>query len=182
MAKEQADIEAKVQEKGEDALSPKERAKRDKAASGIQAVYRGGKAREEVKAKKAERDAEVAAAEKKKKKLKKKKTAKKESPPTEPEAKANQENKSIDFNVILDQPLGMKIDIGQASSGADSFPAMVTEVVAGGQAEAAGIELNMHVVAMNGESTKGKTLDDVVQLVIQAKTEQTPLVMSLKTL
>ena len=92
------------------------------------------------------------------------------------------QNKTVEFNVILDQPLGMKIDIGPEQNESDSFPAMVTEVVAGGQAEAAGIQVNMHVVAMNGESTKGKTLDDVVQLVIQAKTEQTPLVMSLKTL
>lgn len=95
MAKEQAQIEAKVQEQGEDALSAKERAKRDKAASGIQAVYRGGKAREEVKEKKAERDAEEAAAnaeeeKKKKKELKKKKTAKKEAPAPEPEPKAEE--------------------------------------------------------------------------------------------
>ena len=76
----------------------------------------------------------------------------------------------------------MKIDIGTESSGDKSYPAMVTEVVAGGQAEAAGIQVQMHVVAMNGETTEGKTLDDVVQLVIEAKTEQKPLVMSLKKL
>ena len=76
----------------------------------------------------------------------------------------------------------MKIDVGPNSDEDNSFPAMVTEVVAGGQAEAADIKVNMYVVAMNGESTIGKTLDDVVQLVIQAKTEQTPLVMSLKSI
>jgi predicted metalloprotease with PDZ domain len=92
------------------------------------------------------------------------------------------QSKTVEFNVILDQPLGMKIDIGPDSSEEDSFPAMVTEVVEGGQAADAGIEVEMHVVAMNGESTKGKTLDDVVQMVIEAKTEQKPLVMSLKML
>ncbi len=92
------------------------------------------------------------------------------------------QSEQIEFNVILDQPLGMKIDVGPNSHEDDSFPAVVTDVVAGGQAEDAGIQVDMHVIAMNGESTKGKTLDDVVQLVIEAKTEQKPLVMSLKKL
>ena len=92
------------------------------------------------------------------------------------------QQETLEFSVILDQPLGMKIDVGPNSHEDDSFPAMVTEVVAGGQAEKAGVKVDMHVVAMNGESTKGKTLDDVVQGVITAKTELKPLVMSLMLL
>ena len=83
----------------------------------------------------------------------------------------------IDFVVQLDQPLGMKIDHVE---GHDTWPAEITAVVPDSQASKAGIVPGMYVVGMNGESTEGKTLDDVVQGVIAAKTEQTPLTMNLQ--
>ena len=91
-----------------------------------------------------------------------------------------EDEQTIEFNVKLNQPLGMNIDTGLSDDG--SFSAMVTEVKADGQAEDVGIQREMHIIAINGESTRGKTLDDVVQRVIKAKSEQTPLVMSLKKL
>ena len=93
-----------------------------------------------------------------------------------------QDERTIEFTVKLDRPLGMSISAGSSSSGNESFRAMISKVEAGGQAEAAGIQVEMHVIAMNGESTKGKTLDDVVQMVLKAKTDQLPLIMLLKKL
>ena len=40
--------------------------------------------------------------------------------------------------------------------------------------------VGMYVIAMNDVTTQGRTLDDVVQGVISAKTEQTPLTMKLQ--
>ena len=83
----------------------------------------------------------------------------------------------IKFSVTLEQPLGMNID--QSSRKDSNYSAIVTELTPGGQAEVAGVQVEMHVVALNGESTKGVAFDDIVQTVSKAKTELTPLVISL---
>ncbi len=72
----------------------------------------------------------------------------------------------------------MKIDVTEEHE-SEEYPAIITEVVPTGQAGKAGVQVGMHVVAMNAVSTKGQTLDDIVQGVISAKTRRTPLVMTL---
>ena len=83
---------------------------------------------------------------------------------------------NIDFVVQLDQSLGMRIDHVE---GHNTWPVEITEVVPESQASKAGIVPGMFVVGVNGESTAGKTLDDVIRLVTDAKTDQTPLTINL---
>ena len=64
--------------------------------------------------------------------------------------------------------------------GHNTWPAEITAVVENGQAANAGVMVGMYVIAMNDVTTQGRTLDDVVQGVISAKTEQTPLTMKLQ--
>ena len=83
----------------------------------------------------------------------------------------------LDFQIKLDQPLGMKINHVEDHN---MWPAEITTVVEGGQAETAGVVAGMYVVAVNGTTTQGLTLDDVVQCVIRAKMEKTPLTLKLQ--
>merc|ERR1711865_218790 len=116
---------------------------------------------------------EAAARKRRKTELKRLKTEKKKAAKVAKEKAAAEEaakTVKLDFVVQLDQPLGMKIDHVE---GHDTWPAEITAVVPDSQASKAGIVPGMYVVGMNGESTEGKTLDDVVQGVIAAKKKQT---------
>ena len=77
------------------------------------------------------------------------------------------------FTVQIDEPLGMTI----GESAHDSYHAMVTEVVDGGQAAGAGIRVGMLIIMINYSSLEGKATSDVVQMIKYAKTNLTSLVM-----
>ena len=143
----------------------------------------GGGGEQEAAAAAAAVEAEIkqkAERKQRKKELKRAKTAKKEAAKEAAAAAAVEEAAKVivlEFVVILDQPLGMKIDHVE---GHNVYPAEITEVVPDGQGDKAGVLVGMYITAMNGEPTSGKVLDDIVQGVIAAKTEQTPLTMTLQ--
>jgi predicted metalloprotease with PDZ domain len=137
-----------------------------------------GNAEEEAAKVKAAADAQ--ARKERKKELKRAKSIKKQAAKEarlKKEAEDAAQPTILEFVVQLDQPLGMKID---HVDGHDIYPAEITAVVADGQADKAGVKEGMMVTAMNGEPTNGQELDDIVQGVIAAKTEQTPLTMTLQ--
>ena len=84
-----------------------------------------------------------------KQELKRAKTKKKKLAKEAKEAKEKIENEKqiiMDFNIQLDQPLGMKID---HVDGHNTWPAEITAVVENGQAATAGVMIGMYVIAMN---------------------------------
>merc|ERR1711865_334638 len=159
----QAADEARQLSMNEAKMSANETAERDAAAEKLQAVQRGKQDREKVAEMKKESGDSA--------------TGGDDGAADEEAAEEAAKTVKLDFVVQLDQPLGMKIDHVE---GHDTWPAEITAVVPDSQASKAGIVPGMYVVGMNGESTEGKTLDDVVQGVIAAKTEQTPLTMNLQ--
>lgn len=146
----------------ESKMSKSDQKERDAAAEKVQAQMRGRTARKEVAMLKGEQPGD-----KKKKKKKKKQT----------EPAAEEKVIVLDFEVQLDQPLGMKIDHVE---GHNIYPAEITQVVPGGQGDKAGVVVGMYVTHMNGDATNGQVLDDIVMGVVGAKTNQTPLVMRLQ--
>lgn len=146
----------------ESKMSKSDQKERDAAAEKVQAQMRGRTARKEVAMLKGEQPGD-----KKKKKKKKKQT----------QPAAEKKVKILDFEVQLDQPLGMKIDHVE---GHNIYPAEITQVVPGGQGDKAGVVVGMYVTHMNGDATNGQVLDDIVMGVVGAKTNQTPLVMRLQ--
>jgi hypothetical protein len=154
-------------------MTKQESAQRDQAAEKLQAQIRGKAARKEVEAMKNEQKNDEEEL-KKQRKIKKEELKKKK---IEKEKAKKTETITLDFEVQLDQPLGMKIDHVE---GRNTYPAEITEVVPNGQGEIAGVQVGMYVIEMNGVSTKDQVLDDIVQGVIAAKTNQTPLTMKLQ--
>jgi len=146
----------------ESKMSKSDQKERDAAAEKVQAQMRGRTARKEVAMLKGEQPGD-----KKKKKKKKKQT----------QPAAEEKVIVLDFEVQLDQPLGMKIDHVE---GHNIYPAEITKVVPGGQGDKAGVVVGMYVTHMNGDATNGQVLDDIVMGVVGAKTNQTPLVMRLQ--
>ena len=76
------------------------------------------------------------------------------------------------FVVFLDleQPLGLTIDsCDDDPKNPAAYPAMITWVDQDGQADVGKIKMGMQIIGLAGESTEGKTSEEVVQMITDAK-------------
>ena len=77
------------------------------------------------------------------------------------------------FTVDVSRPLGMTID----TSDSKLYQCMITEIVEGGQANAAGVEAGMIIIGVNYKSVEGTPHDIVIDAVQSAIRYQESLVM-----
>ena len=83
------------------------------------------------------------------------------------------------LHVDLDKPMGIAIehpDDEDKTADDRTYPVFVSNVVAGGQGEAAGVKVGMQIMQVNGVDRE--EIDSVLRVVLECKQEKRPLVMA----